>query len=123
MKFVLHRDRTIASTCGLAIEFKKGVPHFVPPQMYAEVIAIGGVPEEEIPDDQMPASPPTPEQLAEREKAMFTAFDTIIRRATREDFTAGGVPSNTVLSREVGWSVQPKEAKAAWVKYTAGKGD
>lgn len=123
MKFVLHRKRTIISTCGLSIEFEKGVPALVPPAMYAEVIAAGGVPEDEIPEEDLPAPPATPEQLVEREKAMFKAFDTIVRRAARDEFTAGGVPNNAVLSREVGWSVQAKEAKAAWVKYTADKGE
>ena len=54
MKFTLPRDRTIASTCGLSIEFKKGVPALVPPAMYAEVIAAGGVSEDEIPEEDMP---------------------------------------------------------------------
>lgn len=122
MKFMMHRNRTIISTCGLSMEFVKGEPALVPPAMYAEVIAAGGIPEEEIPEEEMPSARPTPDQLADREKQMVKAFDVIVRRATREDFTAGGVPHTTALSRELGWSVQAKERDVAWVKYTAGKG-
>jgi hypothetical protein len=120
MKFVMHRKRTVVSTCGLSVEFEKGVPTLVPPAMFAEVIAVGAVPENEIPEDELPAGKPSPAQLIEREQQMFAAFDAIVKRASREDFTAGGVPHNTVLSRELGWSVQAKERDAAWVKYTSG---
>ena len=39
MRFKMHRNRTISSTCGLSIEFVKDQLHLVPPAMYAEVIA------------------------------------------------------------------------------------
>lgn len=123
MKFVMPRNRTIASTCGLSLEFKKGEPVLVPPSMFADVIAAGGVSESELADEDMPPAKPSPEQLAEREHQMFKAFDTIVRRSAREDFTAGGVPHNAALTRELGWSVQAKERDAAWVKYTADKGN
>jgi hypothetical protein len=123
MKFMLNRNRTISSLCGISIEFKKGELHLVPPAMYAEVIAAGGVPESELSDDELPAQPATPEALAEREKAIFAAFEKIMLRADRMEFTAGGMPHNAVLSREVGWTVQAKERDAAWVKFTAGKDD
>lgn len=117
MKFVMHRDRTIASTCGLSVEFKKGVPTHVPPGMYQDVLAAGGIPEEEIPENEMPKGKPTPEQLAEREQAMFAAFKKIVDGNQREDFTAGGVPTQAALSRELGWTAQAKERDAAWIKY------
>lgn len=119
MKFVLPRNRTIASTCGISIEFKKGAPHLVPPAMYAEVIAAGGVSEDEIPEDELPKGPMTPADLASREAQMFKAFEAIVLRNDREDFTAGGTPHNTVLGRQLGWSVQAKERDAAWIKFQA----
>lgn len=122
MKFVMQRKRTLVSTCGLSVEFEKGVPTLVPPAMFAEVIAAGGVAENEIPEEDLPPPKSTPEQLAERETQMFRAFDAIVRRGNREDFTAGGVPNNDAVSREVGWTTQAKETKAAWVKYTANQG-
>jgi hypothetical protein len=123
MKFKLPRDRTIASTCGISIEFKRGEFHLVPPAMFAEVIAAGGVSENDIPEEDMPAAAPTPDKLAEREAAMMTAFAAIATRGNREDFTAGGVPHSAVLSRELGWAVQAKERDAAWLKFQAGTDD
>ena len=48
MKFTLNRDRVHASVLGLSVEFKKGVPTHVPPELYAEVQAFGAVPDDEI---------------------------------------------------------------------------
>ena len=48
MKFTLNRDRVHASVLGLSVEFKKGVPTHVPPELYAEVQAVGAVPEDEM---------------------------------------------------------------------------
>ena len=123
MKFMMHRNRTVISTCGLSIEFIKGELHHVPAAMYAEVIAVGGVPESEIPEDEMPKGAPTPEQLVDRDKQMQVAFKTIVERGNRDDFTAGGAPHNVVVSRELGWTVQAKERDAAWIAYQAGKDD
>jgi hypothetical protein len=120
---MLSRNRTIASTCGISIDFKKGELHLVPPAMYAEVLAAGGVPEDEIPEDEMPPAAPTPEQLLDREAAMMKAFKAIVLRNDRNDFTAGGTPHASVLSRDLGWSVQAKERDAAWVKFTAANAD
>lgn len=120
-KFMLPRNRTIASTCGLSIEFKKGELTLVPPAMFAEVIAAGGVPENELDEDELPKSTTTPDALAERKKAMFAAFEDIVARNVREEFTAGGMPHNKVLSEKLGWTVNAKERDAAWVEFTAGK--
>lgn len=116
-RFTMPRNRTIASTCGLSIEFKKGELHLVPPGMFAEVIAAGGVPENELSEDELPAKTDTPEAEAAREAAVFKAFETIVKRNTREDFTAGNVPHATVLAREVGWPVTAKERDLFWVKF------
>lgn len=121
MKFVMHRDKTISSTCGLSMEFKKGVPVFVPPPLYAEVIAVGGVPEEPLPDDPAPVASAAPQNSTERDKRLADAFDVIVKRNRREDFTAAGMPHAAVLSTEAGWTLSAKERDLAWVKYTAGK--
>ena len=51
MKFTLNRTRTLASLVGVSIEFVKDVPTHVPPEMYAEVMAAGATPVEEITDE------------------------------------------------------------------------
>ena len=118
-KFMLPRNRTIVSTCGISIEFKKGELHLVPPAMYAEVMAAGGVPEHELAEDEMPAAAATPEALADRKAAIYKAFEAIVKRNVREEFTAGGMPHNAVLARETGWAVAAKERDAAWVEFLA----
>ena len=120
MKFTMPRNRTIASTCGLSIEFKKGEPALVPPAMYAEVIAAGGVSEDEIPEDELPTKAATPAALAERGAALMVAFKKIALRNDSKDFTAGGMPHLAVIQAETGWHVDSKERDATWVKFTAG---
>lgn len=117
MRFKLPRDRTIASTCGLSICFKKGEFQLVPPDMYAEVIAAGGVSEEEFPEDEAPAPVATPASAAAREEAIFAAYDRLVLRKSRGDFTAGGSPHPAALSKETGWPVDAKERDTTWTKY------
>lgn len=117
MKFIMLRNRVVCSTLGHAIEFKKGEPTFVPPELYTEVIAAGGAPEEEIPEDELPAKSNEPTAPDEREMELFIAFETIATRNRREDFTAGGVPHAKVLATELGWTVPNKERDAVWVKF------
>lgn len=117
IKFVMHRKRTIASTCGLSIEFEKGVPTLTPPAMFAEVLAAGGVPESEIPEDEAAASG-APSAAADREKAIFEAFEGFKLRNDPNEFTAGGAPHFKALSEKVGFVVQAKERDTMWVKFT-----
>lgn len=121
MKFVMPRNRTLASTCGLSIEFKKGELTLVPPAMYAEVIAAGGVPESELSEDELPKGKPTPEDLAEREAQIIKACEKLFTANVRDDFTAGGVPTLPALGRELGWTPAAKERDTAWVKFMADK--
>lgn len=117
MRFKLPRNRTLASTCGLSIEFKKDEWHLVPPAMYAQVIAAGGVSEEEIPEDELPKKPDTPDALAARKAAVFAAFEKIVTRNVSTEFTAGNVPHAAVLAKETGWPVDAKERDALWLEF------
>jgi hypothetical protein len=123
-KFMLQRDRTIASTCGISIEFKKGEWHLTPPAMFAEVIAAGGVCEDEDVDPAPVGGAPT--DPAARQAAVFDAFRTLVLANNRDDFTAGNAPHNAAVSRVLGWSLSPKERDILWVKFaqeTDGGGD
>lgn len=124
MKFVMNRTRTIASVMGLAIEFEKNVPTFVPPYMYQEVIAAGGVSENELTDEELKSGNPNePFDSAERKAALMTAFEQIVLRNIREEFTAGGTPHNAVMAKELGWPVPAKERDIAWTEFKADKAD
>lgn len=121
MKFVLHRDRVIASVMGLSIAFEKGVAQQVPPYMYPEVIAAGGVPESELTEAEATGkntSEPTGKD--ERKAALFGLFEKLVLNNVREEFTAGGAPHGAVITRELGWSVSAKERDQAWAEFKAG---
>lgn len=121
MKFVLQKNRVVASTMGLAIEFEKGVPTFVPPYMYQEVIAVGAIPESELTDDELKTS--SPGEIIEpvaRKEAILKALEAIALRNIREEFTAGGAPHLAVITKELGWAVPAKERDIAWVEFKVG---
>lgn len=119
MKFVFARERTLSSVFGHVIHFPKGEPTHVPPEMYKEVMAAGGVPEEEIDLDppKDPSQKYEPVDAEAREQAVFDAFEKITVRGKREDFTAGGQPHGKALSVELGWSLSNKERDLLWVKF------
>lgn len=116
MKFTLNRNKVVTSLFGHAVEFVKGEPTHVPPTMYQEVIAIGATPEEEIvePEQTGPVAPVDP--LA-REQAVFEAFEALLLRNTREDFTAGGAPHAKAVSAVLGWPINSNERDTLWVKF------
>ena len=119
MKYVSHRNITVASTCGLSVELKKGEPTFCPPQMHAELLALGVIPTEEQPDEVVTLAKNEPAGPAEREAALFKAFESLTLRNKRGDFTTSGAPHSAVLSKEMGWDVGAKERDTAWVKFTS----
>lgn len=123
MKFILHRTHTVASRTGFVVEFVAGKATHVPPEMYPDVIAAGGIPEGDLP---APAESPVgsaPSAPDERELALLIAFEAIAARAKRDDFTSGGQPHLKVLAKELGWDVGAKERDLAWVKFLGDKGE
>ena len=122
MKFILHRDRTVPTTRGHFIEFKKGEPTYVPPDCYDEVIAVGAVPEEELVEPEQPADSEPTDPVARR-SALFDAFDAIVLRNNTNDFTAGGVPGAKAVTAVLGWAPDNKERTDAWNKYREEKGE
>ena len=117
MEYIAPRKMTVSSISGRSVAFEKGVPTYCPPQMHAELIALGVVPAEEIPEPEEASGPKEPMVPAEREAALFAAFKTVVLRGKREEFTAFGIPHLSVLAKELGWSVAAKERDATWVKF------
>jgi len=86
--------------------------------MHKDLISAGVVPAQEIPEPVLSDGPGEPVTQDDREKALYEAFEKIILRGRREDFTATGVPHSAVLSQHLGWgSISVKERDAAWVKF------
>lgn len=123
MKFILNRDRVHASLLGLSVEFKKGVPTHVPPELYAEVQAFGAVPEDEIVDASPTAKTNEPADPVKRKDDIFAAFEMLALRNTREDFTAGGAPRDQVLESMLGWKLSAKERDMLWTEFKVGAKD
>lgn len=120
MNFVFQRDRVIASTMGHAIEFKKGVPTYAPPALYQEILAAGGVPEEEIPETpETSIGVNEPTDPDERKLALWAAFEKLVLANKRGTFSAGGAPHPKVLREALGWDVDAREANLAWVEFKA----
>jgi hypothetical protein len=124
MKFTMHRDRVVTSTMGHAIEFKKGEPTHVPPSMHKEVLAAGGVPENELEDDT-PKGVKEPLDPAERATAIQAVIEELVELGRREDFTAAGSPHAKVISTKLGWTVDNKERDLVWasMKREEGSGE
>ncbi len=119
MNYIAPRNMTVASKSGRSVEFKKGVPIYAPDQMHAELIAVGIVPAEEIPEPEPDGSPKEPTVAAERELDVFIAFEKLILRNKRGDFAGTGAPHAAALSKELGWSIDGKERDALWQKFQA----
>jgi hypothetical protein len=113
MKFVMHRDRVVASVYGHAVEFKKGVATHVPSIMHKEVLAAGGIPEEELVDDA-PKRATEPTDPVERANAIKAVITELLELGRREDFTAAGSPHAKIISAKLGWNVDNKERDGVW---------
>lgn len=120
MEYIAPRTMTAVSLSGRSVEFEKGVPKYAPPQMHNELIALGIVPAEPVEEPEA-AADDEPQNPADREAALFAAFDKLALRGKRGDFTASGAPHVSVLAKELGWTVDAKERDLAWVKYTQAK--
>lgn len=119
MNFIMPRDRTVATTKGHVIGFKKGVPTFVPYSCYDEVQAAGGVPEDELPDDAAKAAQDP--QGAERDGLIAMVLEEVILKNNPKDFTAAGMPHVKVLETKLGFNIDASERDAAWTKFNAVK--
>lgn len=118
MDYIAPRDITVVSTCGRSVILKKGVPTYCPPQMHKDLISMGVVPAQELPEPALSDGPGEPVTQDDREQALFAAFEKIILRGRREDFSATGVPHSAVLAQQLGWgSISVKERDTTWVKF------
>lgn len=121
MNYIAPRNMTVASLSGRSVAFVKGEPTYAPSQMHAELVAVGIVPAEELPEPPPSEGPVEPTVPAEREAAIFAAFEKIALKNERTDFTANGNPHGGVVAKVLGWSLGGKELNAAWQKFSLAK--
>jgi hypothetical protein len=125
MKFVFLRDRVVASLSGHSIRFEKNVPTYVPPDARKDVIAAGGVPEDDVDVAEIvePEKKPAvvePVDPQEREAALFAAYERMTLENKRGHFTAGGLPHMRALANILGWEVDASERDESWAKFQKG---
>lgn len=116
MKFVLNRNRTLATTMGHTIEFRKGEPTHVPPECYHEAIAIGAISESEIEEDTKPQHGRPVDPTAVK-VAVFDAFEKLVLKNDSKDFTAAGLPHPKALERILGWRIEAGERDTLWAEF------
>ncbi len=121
MKFTLNRNHVLVSLIGRSVEFVKDKPTHVPPELYAEVKAIGAQPEDDLPEPADAPKTKEPQDEATRKEEAFVAFEALALRGDRNDFTAGGVPHGTALESLLGWKLPAKERDAYWAEFKTGK--
>lgn len=115
MKFTMARDRIVRTKYGHSFQFKKGVPLAIPDHIIPDIVAAGGVPEEDIDEEVVKSGEPI--DPAEREALLIAAFEEIVLKNERGSFTAAGVPHGKVVAQIVGFNAHPKEREAAWTKF------
>ena len=116
MKFLLNRNRTITSLMGHSIAFKKGELTYVPKEMYADAVAAGAIPENELEEDEKPVAK-TELTADERKNAIFSAFAAIVEKNDRESFTGNGLPDAKVVSSLTGFTVSAAERATLWTEF------
>lgn len=123
--FTLHRNFILRTTKGHSVEFKKGERAWVPPACVPDAVAIGAVPEDGREGDVL-GDEPTPVVTLEpdqRKAKLFDAFDKLVARQERGDFTAAGLPHLKRLETLVGFEVYNKERDEAWMAYSQAKAE
>lgn len=123
-EMILQRNYHMITPRGHAVYFKKGAKTFVPPVVVKDAIAIGAVMVDgEVPnlDDTKPIVT-GPADPAERQVAIFKAFDKIVANGVREDFMASGSPNANAVARELGWPIDARERAKAWDVYKTTRG-
>lgn len=116
-KYTYHRDYTLATPVGHVLDFKKGVPVHVPPVAEKYVLAIGAIPEDAPVEEEVKLKEDP--QGDARSEAIRSAFELLVARNTREDFTAVGVPTLSAVADLTGFKVDKNEIKTLWAEFSA----
>lgn len=125
-EFVLNRTHALRSTLGHIINFTKGQPTYVPPELVKEALEIGADPVETM--DKTDAllgvqeGDEQPVLSAEARRAAITeAFAKLEHENNRSDFTAAGAPKPAAIKRMTGFDVENRERDEAWRAYKEAK--
>lgn len=122
-EFVLNRNHTLSGK-GHMINFVKGKPTWVPPELAAMAAGIGA---EQLDGEKIdPLGPeqstPTNEPEGEaRVEAIMAAIDLLRENNNAADFGADGRPSVAALNKVLGFDIKKKERDEIYPRYNAKK--
>lgn len=117
--FTLNRDYVLATTRGHIINFVKGVPAWVPHECVQQAVSIGAECEEEVDvigDAPVPVVQP---EGPARDEAFTTAFELLVARNNRDDFTGTGVPAVKAVQELLGFKPDKAELNTRWTAFAA----
>lgn len=124
--FVSRRDFMLRTTLGHCISFEKNKPTHVPKALHALALEKGILPcddagqELELASAQDVAAPEAPklevpEDAEARQDAIKNVCREIAKRNKSSDFNAGGTPRADSVTLALGYRVDQKEVRQAWV--------
>lgn len=116
--YVLGRTYTLAGN-GFVIDFKKGQPVHVPPEMEVEAMKIGAEPVDGKKPDMLPKEEVVKEapEGADRNALMFAAFEEIVKGGVRGDFTGQGIPTVKSVEKIVGFDTTKQEIDTLYREF------
>lgn len=117
VKMVMARDYILRTTLGHSVRFKKDEPVNVPliiEETAAQYGAIRVDGQESFKEEE--AKPAQPVDPAKRMKDVRAAIEKIVDINKSADFTAGGTPKVTAVSRVAGYKIDQVEVARAWAQ-------
>lgn len=120
-EYVLNRKYALRSLNGHIINFEKGVPVWVPPEVEKEALQIGAAPVDGPKDILDPELADEPGITAdERKIKILAAFAKLIARNERGDFSGQGLPNVKTLEKLTGLTISSKERDTLWQELKQG---
>ena len=120
--FKLNRNYALSTTKGHSVNFKKGERTWVPDAIVADALAVGAI--AETPVDVLPEDKDKPVIIpAQRKELVFAAFEKLLLRANRGDFSASGHPHPRKLEEILGFDVPQRDRELLWEEYNKMKSE
>ena len=123
--FTLNRNFALSTTKGHSVNFKKGERTWVPQGIIAEAMGVGAIPEDLAVVEALTQETPERKSIdAEKRKDLiFAAFEKLMLRAGRGDFSASGHPHPRKLEELLGFEMHQKEREGLWEEYRTKKAE
>jgi len=111
------RDFTVRTMAGHTLHFKKGEPRFVPPEVRHLMTEHAIMPvSDDIPVVEAEEKTPPPAGDTRRER-IYEAVKMLVELNDPNEFTAGGIPKTSSVSKVAGFTVDASERSTAWERH------